>query len=172
MDDELKIKKIKKIIRLIIIIFILIVSISVGIYYYHKHLIKVNTERFEKYITNNNYSSDINDEIYYTLYTDGHILTKTTKLDENVNSNVSVSYDNDGKISGTLELYGTNIYGNVGVSYLKSTYQSKKFDCEFISNKGFTAKCNILKTKSEEFEKEMKDIFKNSKTKAKYINTK
>lgn len=163
MEKENLIKTITKII--IALIIISIISI-IGLNFYKKYLIKENTKNFKKYIKENIKNTD---EITYTILKEKHILTKTIKLDKKINSNVSVSYDSDGKITGTLQLYGKNKYGIEGISYLKSTLKNQKFDCEFISNKGYTARCDILKEKSEEFEKEMKTIFKNSNTKAKYI---
>ena len=108
MENE---EKIKRIVRIIIISFIIIIAIIIGLHYLNKYLTKTNTKRFEKYLEDNNYSTDPNDEIYYTILKDDHILTKTTKLSEEQNSLIYVNYDSNGDITGTLELYGINAYG-------------------------------------------------------------
>ncbi|MBR3199272.1 MAG: sigma factor regulator N-terminal domain-containing protein [Bacilli bacterium] len=166
MENE---EKIKRIVRIIIISFIIIIAIIIGLHYLNKYLTKTNTKRFEKYLEDNNYSTDPNDEIYYTILKDDHILTKTTKLSEEQNSLIYVNYDSNGDITGTLELYGINAYGKQGISYLKSTYKNKKFDCQIITSAGLEAKCNLLKQETDKFEKEMKQILKKSKVNPKLI---
>ncbi len=166
MENEIKVKKI---VRIIIITFIIIIAVIIGIYFFNQHLIKVNTQKFEKYLKDNNYSTDPTDDLYYTVLENNHILTKTTKLSEQQNSLIYVSYDSNGDITGGLELYGINSYGNQGISYLKSTYKKKKFDCKIVTSVGLEAKCNLLKQETEKFEKEMKSIFQNSKTNPKFI---
>lgn len=158
----------KKLIRnTLLIIVILIIIIVIGI----TTLTKTNTNKFKEYI-NNNYETDTEKDIYYTVYNENYILTKTTKLDKNLNSFVSVSINKKNEIEGKLELLGKNKYGNNGVSYLKSTYKNKKFNCEFVTNNGYSPRCDILKKQTEEFEKEIKEIYKKSKTIPIFINPK
>lgn len=160
--------KSKKIIRLIIAFIILLALIITGIYFYTKTQEEINTKQFKKYIKNN-FNTNTKNDIYYTIYTNKNILTKTIKIDNNTNSLVTISFNKKNEIKGKLELFGTNKYGNEGISYLESTYKNKKFECKFISNNGYKARCDILKEKTEEFEKEINTIFKKSKTKLKYI---
>lgn len=166
MEDYNKEKRITKNIIIIISIIILLI---IGIIIYINIATKSNTKKFKKYIENN-YDTDINSSIYYTVYNDKYILSKTTKLDNTLNSKVTININKEKKITGTLELFGTNKYGNEGISYLESTYKNKKFECNFISNKGYKARCDILKKYSTEFEKEFNEILKKSKTKFRYIN--
>lgn len=154
------------IIKIIITIIILTIIIVIGSIYYKKYQVKKNKERLKNYI-NENYNQD--SKITYSLFEENNILTKTIKLDDTINSNISISYNNKDNITGTLEIYGTNIYGNEGISYLKSTYINKKFKCQLISNDGFQARCDLLKKHSIEFEKEIKEIFNKSNTKPKYL---
>ena len=79
-------------------------------------------------------------------------------------------FNKKNEIKGKLELFGTNKYGNEGMLYLESTYKNKKYDCKIISNSGYKTRCDILKKQSTEFEKEIKEIIKKSKTNIKYIN--
>ena len=160
--------KSKKIVKIIITFIILLILTVIGAYFYIKKQEEINTSRFEKYINNNN-DTDNTHSTYYTVYTNNNILTKTIKIDNNTNSLVTISFNKKNEIKGKLELFGTNKYGNEGISYLESTYKNKKFECKFISNNGYKARCDILKEKTEEFEKEINTIFKKSKTKLKYI---
>ena len=161
-------KKIVKIIRWTVFLFILIFASIICIYFLNKHLVNTNTEKFKNYI-NKNYELNPTKNIYYSIFDNDYILTKTSKISSETNSLIYVSYKKDGTIIGGLELYGINSYGTQGISYLKSTYKNKKFDCKIITSVGLEAKCNLLKQETDKFEKEMKDIFKKSKTNPKFI---
>lgn len=169
--EDIKEKNIVTIIRIIVIIAIITIIGIIAYNYYKKNLIKKSTKDFEKYITSN-YETNKEEKIYYIPLKQKHILTKNTKLNDNDNSNVSISYNEDKSITGTLEIHGKNNYGINGVSYLKSTLKNNDFDCQIISNKGYTARCDLLKKYTEEFKTEIKEIFKKSKINPNYIKTK
>lgn len=145
------------IILIITLVLILISTLILPI------LIKENNKKFEKFI-NNNYSTDSNDDIFYTPLKRNSILTKVTKIDGDKYIKIAIDYKNKNNIDGTLEAHGKNKYGIEGVSYIKSTYKNKKFECNIISNKGYTVRCDLLKKHTLNFEKEMKKILKKAKT--------
>lgn len=161
--EEINNKKTIKTIIISVIAIIIIITIIIII------LTNINTKNFKNYVEKN-YETNPKKTTYYTVYNENYILTKTTKLDKKVKSLVSISINKKGVIEGKLNLFGENKYGYNGVSYLKSTYNNKKFDCEFVSNDGYTARCDILKEKTKEFEKEIKKIYKKSKTTPIFIN--
>lgn len=156
----------EKIIKIIVVSITILVILTTGVQIY-KEL--VDTPKFKKYI-NNNYETDDKSDIYYTVYNGKNILTKTIKIDNNLNSKVILSLNKKNEIKGKLELFGTNKYGSEGMLYLESTYKNKKFDCKIISNNGYKTRCDILKKHTIDFEKEIKEILKKLKTNIKYIN--
>lgn len=158
-DTNIVMTKIKKIgiITILLVITIIIITLIIS------SMIKSNNKKFEKYI-NNNYSTNPNDEIYYTPLKKESILTKVTKINDDLYLKIEINYKNKNNIEGSLEAHGKNKYGIEGVSYLKSKYKNKNFECNIISNKGYTVKCDILKKYTINFEKEMKQIIKKSKT--------
>lgn len=169
--EDIKEKNIVTIIRIIVIIIVLTIIGIIGYNYYKKNIIKKTTKNFKNYI-NSNYEIDSNEKIYYIPLEEKHILTKVTKLNDKDNSNVAISFNEDKSITGTLEIHGKNNYGINGVSYLKSTLKNDDFDCQIISNKGYTARCDLLKKYTEEFKTEIKEIFKKAKINPNYVKTK
>lgn len=161
----------KKYIFAAISAILLIIILIIGFNIYSKKMTEINTKKFKNYI-NNNFNTDSSKSTYYQILSNNYILTKITKFENSPNSLVSISYNKKNEILGELKLYGKNKYGNEGISYLKSTYKNNKFTCDFVSNNGYKARCDILKKKTEELKKEMKDIIKNSKVKIKYLKTK
>lgn len=158
----------KKISKITIANIFLIIIIIIIIHSYIKKQETINTQKFSNYISKN-YNTNNENDIYYAPYYNGNILTKTIKIDTNLNSIVSISLNRKKEIIGQLEIFGKNKYGVEGISYLESTYKNKKFECNFISNNGYKARCDILKKQTIIFEKEIKEILKKSKTKLKYI---
>ena len=181
MEDE---NKAKKIINGIIIIIIVTLVIVLGIIIYKNIQIKLNNDRFNTYIKNNNYQKNengiytktINTENGNTIYQaiiDQYLLTKqqTTSTDTKFTS-IITSYKLDGTIETSYKLEGYTSDGNIGTLYQKSTYKNNEFKCEIINNNGFKTQCPKMKEEAQKFEKEINEIFEENNINVKYITLK
>lgn len=181
MEDE---NKAKKIINRIIILIIITLVIVLGIIIYKNIQAKLNNDRFNTYIKNNNYKKDengiytktINTENGNTIYQaiiDQYLLTKeqTTSTDTEFTS-IVISYKQDGTIETSYKLEGYNQEGEIGTLYQKGTYKNNDFKCEIVNNNGFKTQCPKMKQEAQKFEKEIKKIFEDNNINVKYITLK
>lgn len=180
MEDD---NKIKKIITFIIIITIIIGISIAGFFIYQKIMSDKNRNDLFTYLKKNGYTKS-DDKIYtkkitenkiattYYYYTDSYVLTKEIYDISNSKEEIiaMMTYKNDDSIEMDYVVTGLTKSRSYGSIAHTATYdKNNKFTCKIIKNSGFTTRCSTIKNQMIAFQKEVKEILKNSNVKAKYI---
>jgi hypothetical protein len=190
MDNYEKIRKGIKIAKIVGILLIIIIIIALIVVFYNKHKlnekIEKNTSDFTSYLLQNGFTKN-NDGSYsksetngnentnYLFYPDDDVLSKEiVNNSENLQTNLLLSYNNDNKIEISYDCTGLNDNNQYGSTLQMGTYniETKKFECEIVTNDNFKTNCKNMKTESEEFAEEVEVLLKGSNSDSKYINKK
>lgn len=176
-------KKIKRIINLIILIITLILIGVLCIIGYKHYQQKINNNKFIMYLKNSNYKKNNNiytktinngnEKTIYQAIIDQYLLTKEKSTSTKTKfTSMVVSFKQDNTIEVNYKLEGYNKSGAIGTLYQKGTYKNNKFDCQIINNNDFETQCPTMKKEAQQFEKEVKQIFKDNAINIKYITLK
>ncbi len=172
MEDENKVTKILDIIKktfLILLIFGIIIVSIMSIFR------KINENALNKYLSNNGYTKDIGmyfknitnqteentETINYIYDTKLNKLVKTiTNMNSNYQEEVDLTYNGSNTIKTKYIFTDNSKSGNNTISQT-GTYEYKKgkYKCTIDYTLGdITSKCGNMKTYTEEFSKEIKEI--------------
>jgi len=174
-DQNLKHLRYFKIGMIVIVVLILLI---VGYIFLMK---KINTDRFENYLTENNFiqKDDIylkkvkrdKNTLYYKAYSDEFIFSKEITQEKGEDYyDLSLQYEKNGNIKIGFQLEGYNKQGAYGILYQEGSYKNGEFDCKVISGEGYDAKCDYMKEEAEKFNNEVKKLFKDNHINVNYIN--